>query len=218
MTAIDTQISRNLTLTDEFHGSLITLDKVRQVGRGLRHWTAILTTILSQGVKPVEDIVEMHQGHLELIALIGLACYRGCIFLPQYLVSSSLQRVLLESTEIVGSLHIALALGSLEIDVESAIVHLISHGTLHALLGNDRIILWSPRHQVLGISHGKLRRMVVDTPKCSPSAILRLDHARIVHFLLRSPRTVVGGAELTYIHPLIAIREISEMQPLVRCW
>ena len=112
-------------------------------------------------------------------------------------------------------MHISLALGCFQIDIERAVIHLIGSYILDTLLLHDRIILRTPGNQILRKSHGKLRRTGVHTPKCTPGTIVRLHHKWAIHLLLATPRSEITGTKLTYIHPAIIVGKISQMQALV---
>ena len=60
--------------------------------------------------------------------------------------------------------------------------------------------------------------MLVHAPECAPCAVVSFYHEGVIHLLFSSPRTVVAGAELSYIHPTLIVGEISQMQALVGCW
>ena len=153
--------------------------------------------------------------NLEIVAFHQLTVDGSRITLPEYIVGCGFQRILFKGAEILVGMHISLALGSFQIDIERSVVHLIGSHILDALLLHDRIILRAPGNQILRISHGKLRRTGIHTPERTPGAIVRLHHKRAIHLLLAAPRTEVAGTELTYIHPAIIVGKISQMQALI---
>ena len=60
--------------------------------------------------------------------------------------------------------------------------------------------------------------MLVHAPECAPCAVVSFYHEGVVHLLFCTPRTVVTGAELSYVNPTLVIGEISQMYALVGCW
>ena len=155
---------------------------------------AVLPVLFSESLMPGTDIIKMNCRNIKVVAFISFSIDGSSIPLPENIISSSFERILLKSTEILIGMNISLPLGSLQIDIKRTIIHLISSYIRDTLLFHDGIILWTPSNQIFRICHSKLRRTAIDTPKCTPGTIICLHHKRTIHFLLAPPWAKITGA------------------------
>ena len=119
-------------------------------------WAAVLPVLLGQFPVPCTDIVEVCGGNVEAVAFRKSAVNGGGVALPDDVVGRGFELILLECAEIPVGMHIAFALGCLQIYVERAVVRLVGSHIFYSLFLHDGIVLGSPCNQILRIGHGEL--------------------------------------------------------------
>ena len=145
--SLDLELGRNLVAGSQFH--ILFFQICLKLSFIMRQESAVLSVFLNKCLMPGTNIVEMDGRNLEIVAFHQLTIDGSRITLPENIISGSFQRILLKDTEILVGMHISLALGCFQIDIERAVIHLIGSHILDTLLLHDRIILRAPGNQIL---------------------------------------------------------------------
>ena len=180
------------------------------------HRLLALLRIVGQPLEVRLQLVEIRLRDLKPIALHAFPVYGSRVRLPCPVGVSS--GSLLEMSEISRCFNAQHPLFGLQEEVKRAVCPLADERLCHTFHREFRIVLWSPRHQVVAVGCRKAWCIVVDGPYRPPGAVLGTQDEGIVHPLLRAPARIVRRTQLSEVLPTIFLVEESHMKAVPFSW